>query len=336
MLILCTTDGSPQSLHVLPHAAAFARAAGMEIALARVYEDDGRAGDDGSRTAAVKAMLNDHGIAGRAIVAERRKDEDTASAIARVASEAGASIIAMDSRGVGAMRHAIFGSTAINVLRKSPCPVFVTGPAAGAASTADAYQLAITTDGSPASRAAFVKLGPILESACIPVAVIGVYVEALADAPLTIELERREATGGAAMLPGCISPRSTLPARRSSSGRSAIVRAARKVGASAIAMGTRMGAGLCIFWGASRLARSSARTCRSFSAGNESRSNRTGSGPISADAWHATDEEAVWRSIRPKRGSTRARPRPGWRAMGKTPSRSPSHLAPSSSSPVSS
>lgn len=253
MLILCTTDGSPQSLHVVPHAAAFARAAGMEIALARVYEDDHRAGDDGSRAAAVEAMLNDHGIAGRAIVAERGKDEDTASAIARVASEAGASIIAMDSRGVGAMRHAIFGSTAINVLRKSRCPVFVTGPAAGAASTADRYQLAITTDGSPASRAAFVKLGPILESACMPVAVIGVYVEALADAPLTIELERREATcrAAAAMLPGCI-PSSVHVTRAAEFERTehAIVHAAHEVGASAIAMGTHgRGRSLHLFLG---------------------------------------------------------------------------------------
>jgi nucleotide-binding universal stress UspA family protein len=253
MLILCTTDGSPQSLHVLPHAAAFARAAGMEIALTRIYEDDGRAGDDGTREASVEAMLKDHAIAGRAIVAERGKDEDTASAIARVASEAGAAIIAMDSRGVGAMRHAIFGSTAINVLRKSPCPIFVTGPAAGPAATADPYGLAITTDGSPASRAAFVKLGPILESACMPVTVIGVYVEALADAPLTIELERREATcrAAAAMLPGCIKS-SVRVARAIEFERTehAIVRAAHDAGASAIAMGTHgRGRSLHLFLG---------------------------------------------------------------------------------------
>ena len=253
MLILCTTDGSHQSLHVLPHAATFARATGMEIALVRIYEDDGRAEENSDRPQSLHTALAEYGIGGRVIVAERGTNEDTATAIARVASEAGAAIIAMDSRGVGAMRHAIFGSTAINVLRKSPCPVFVTGPAAGPASAADPYRLAITTDGSPASRSAFVKLGPLLESACIPVEIIGVYVPALADAPLTIELERREATcrAAAAMLPQCI--HSTVGVTRAEEferTEHAIVRAAHEAGASAIAMGTHgRGRSLHLFLG---------------------------------------------------------------------------------------
>jgi nucleotide-binding universal stress UspA family protein len=253
MLMLCTTDGSHQSLHVLPHAAAFARAAGMEIALSRVYEHESPGNDDADEKRALHAALSEHGIAGRVIVARRGRDEDTASAIARVATESGAALIAMDSRGVGALRHAIFGSTAINVLRKTPCPVFVTGPATGPASTADPYRLAITTDGSPASRAAFVKLGPILESSCMPVSVIGVYVPALADAPLTIELERSEATCRAAqaMLPGCI-PSSVGVVRAEEFERTehAIVRAAHEAGASAIAMGTHgRGRSLHLFLG---------------------------------------------------------------------------------------
>lgn len=253
MLILCTTDGSHQSTHVLPHAAAFAQAAGMEIALTRIYEPDGRAEDDGDRERALHAALSQYGIGGRVVVAEREKGEETAAAIARVAKESQAAMIAMDSRGVGAMRHAIFGSTAINVLRNSPCPVFVTGPAAGPASTADPYRLAITTDGSPASRAAFVKLGPILESSCIPVTVIGVYVQALADAPLTIELERREATcrAAAAMLPTCIAQ--TVGVTRAEGlerTEHAIVRAAHEADASAIAMGTHgRGRSLHLFLG---------------------------------------------------------------------------------------
>lgn len=253
MLMLCTTDGSHQSLHVLPHAAAFARAAGMEIALTRIYEQESPANDDAAEKQALHAALSEHGIGGRVIVARRGKDEDTASAIARVALESGAALIAMDSRGVGAVRHAIFGSTAINVLRKTPCPVFVTGPATGAAATASPYRLAITTDGSPASRAAFMKLGPILESSCMPVSVIGVYVPALADGPLTLELERREATCRAAqaMLPGCI-PSSVGVVRAEEFERTehAIVRAAHEAGASAIAMGTHgRGRSLHLFLG---------------------------------------------------------------------------------------
>jgi len=253
MLILCTTDGSHQSLHVLPHAATFARATGMEIALVRIYEDDGRTEENPDRTQWLHTALAEHGIGGRVIVAERGSNEDTATAIARVASEAGAAMIAMDSRGVGAMRHAIFGSTAISVLRKSPCPVLVTGPAAGPPSTADPYRLAITTDGSAASRSAFVKLGPLLESSCIPVEVIGVYVPALADAPLTIELERRKATcrAAAAMLPQCI--QSTVGVTRAEEferTEHAIVRAAHEAGASIIAMGTHgRGRSLHLFLG---------------------------------------------------------------------------------------
>jgi nucleotide-binding universal stress UspA family protein len=225
----------------------------MEIALTRIYEDDGRAGENGDRTQWLHTALAEHGIGGRVIVAEREKNEDTAAAIVRVASEAGASVIAMDSRGVGALRHAIFGSTAINVLRKSLCPVFVTGPAAGPPSTADPYRIAITTDGSPASRAAFLKLGPLLETACLPVEVISVYVEALGDAPLTIELERCEATcrAAAAMLPQCIDwSVGVTRAAEFERTEHAIIRAAHEAGASTIAMGTHgRGRSLHLFLG---------------------------------------------------------------------------------------
>lgn len=255
MLILCTTDGSRQSLHVVPHAAALAQAMGMELALARIYEGGAETQGDGDRVKDLHSALEQCGATGRPIVAWRQDGEDTASAIARVATEAGAALIAMDSRGVGAVRHAVFGSTAINVLRKSGCPVLVTGPAAGpaATATADAYRLAITTDGSPASRSAFVKLGPLLEASCLAVSVIGVYVPELADAPLTIELERREATcrAAAAMLPGCITP-SVRVVRGEEFERTehAIVRAAHEAGASAIAMGTHgRGRSLHLFLG---------------------------------------------------------------------------------------
>ena len=253
MLILCTTDGSHQSLHVVPHAAALAQAMGLELALTRIYEGGSAAPDDGERVKELHAALGECGATGRPIVAWRQDGEDTASAIARVAAEAGASLIAMDSRGVGAVRHAVFGSTAINVLRKSGCPVFVTGPAAGPAARAEGYHLAITTDGSPASRSAFVKLGPLLEASCLPVSVIGVYVPELADAPLTIELERREATcrAAAAMLPGCITP-SVRVVRGEEFERTehAIIRAAHEAGANAIAMGTHgRGRSLHLFLG---------------------------------------------------------------------------------------
>jgi nucleotide-binding universal stress UspA family protein len=87
----------------------------------------------------------------------------------------------------------------------------------------------------------------------IPVEIIGVYVPALADAPLTIELERREATcrAAAAMLPQCI--HSTVGVTRAEEferTEHAIVRAAHEAGASAIAMGTHgRGRSLHLFLG---------------------------------------------------------------------------------------
>jgi len=253
MLMLCTTDGSHQSLHVLPHAAAFARAAGMEIALARVYEEGEGWPDHDVRREALHAALAECGAGGRVIEEGRGTGESTAGAIARAAANAGATMIAMDTRGVGAMRHAIAGSTAIDVLRGSRLPVFVTGPGTGPAAKADGYRLAITTDGSPASRAAFVKLGPLLEASCMPVSVVGVYVPELADAPLTIELERREATcrAAAAMLPACITPSvGVVRAEEYERTEHAIIRAAHEIGASAIAMGTHgRGRSLHLFLG---------------------------------------------------------------------------------------
>src|SRR5215204_1188154 len=108
-VILVTTDGSAHSRRVLPHAAAFARTRGDRIALLQVVDEasaEARALADNATT------LRNDGTDGTPLATTQREGESVPRAIVRVATEQRATMIAMDTRGHGAIHHAIHGSTA--------------------------------------------------------------------------------------------------------------------------------------------------------------------------------------------------------------------------------
>ena len=158
-LILVTTDGSAHSRRVLPHAAAFAKARGDRLALLQVVDD---ASDEEAALADNATSLRNDGIDGTPLATTKRDDEGVPRAIVRAAKEQGATMIAMDTRGHGAIHHAIHGSTALEVLSLTELPVFLTGAELGAAPEMEPYRVLITTDGSPASREVMRALGPLL------------------------------------------------------------------------------------------------------------------------------------------------------------------------------
>jgi nucleotide-binding universal stress UspA family protein len=201
MRILVATDGSLRSFSVLPHAESFAAATGSELVLLRVLDPDRdverRRGVAAHRlTAAVAnhwkeemdAALDSFGVSAQTVVDVMRKKERVHDAILRVADETGARMIALTSRGSGALRHALLGSVAMGVVGCSGLPVFTAGPNLGGVARRRRYRILATTDGSTTSRRVLQAVAPFLSGPNITVALMRVYMATVADRGDRIEM----------------------------------------------------------------------------------------------------------------------------------------------------
>jgi nucleotide-binding universal stress UspA family protein len=174
-ILLVTTDGSPHSRRVLPHAAAFARTRGDRIVLLRVVDPqhdvvhEPRESREASLNRALVSALADNatslrldGIEGEPLSTMLGEGEKVADAIVRVAAEQGAVMIAMDTRGHDAMHHALHGSNALEVLARTTLPVLLTGAQIADVPATEPYRIVVTSDGSPASEDVIRALAPLL------------------------------------------------------------------------------------------------------------------------------------------------------------------------------
>ncbi|MCO5201140.1 MAG: universal stress protein [Chloroflexi bacterium] len=189
MKILVTTDGSERSLCVLPHAARFATATGAELILMRVLDPRTDASGDIAPsleealvrvrerwTADLRAVLAKSGVAGETYIAERKWGEDIPTTIHRAADETAATLLAMDSRGTGALRHALLGSVTMGVISKADLPVMSLGGCPPPPGYDGIYHLLITSDGSPDARSVFGGLGEVLAPGKVKVTLLQVVV----------------------------------------------------------------------------------------------------------------------------------------------------------------
>lgn len=189
MNILVTTDGSERSLCVLPHAARFAKATGSRLTLTRVLDPRTDASGDIAPTleealvrvrerwtAELAEVLEAQGIAGETHIAERKWGEDIPTTIHRAADETAATLIAMDSRGRGALRHALLGSVSMGVISKADLPVMTHGGCPELPGIEGPYHILITYDGSPDARSIFSGLGGILVPGKVKVTLLQVVV----------------------------------------------------------------------------------------------------------------------------------------------------------------
>lgn len=189
MKILVTTDGSERSLCVLPHAARFATALGAELVLMRVLDPRTDASKEVAPTleeatarvrerwtAELREVLAARGIAGEICIAGRKWGEDIPSAIHRAADELEATLLAMDSRGTGAIRHALLGSVTMGVISRADLPVMTLGGCPPAPGHTGPYHLLVTSDGSPDSRSVIPGLGEILSPGKTKVTLLQVVV----------------------------------------------------------------------------------------------------------------------------------------------------------------
>lgn len=187
MNILVTTDGSERSLDVLPHVGRLATQLGSGVVLLRVLNPltdvaDEFGADFEAACAKVAhawqgeltAFMHRFDIAGEPLVGRLQHGEDAHDAILRIAAQREASIVAMHSRGSGALRHALLGSVALGVLAKIAVPILLTGGNAGPPRTGEGYRIVATSDGSPASTRILGALSPILQGTAAKVSLLRV------------------------------------------------------------------------------------------------------------------------------------------------------------------
>lgn len=136
MRLLVTYDGSPASRAVFPAAAKFSQAMGAEIVLLRVHHpplDLVAHPDARLRETQLQAIENawlkelkevSEGIGGIVHPVVRRLGQrwNVVDEILTTASEFQVDLVCMATHGESAFRHFVIGSTALDVLSKTPCP----------------------------------------------------------------------------------------------------------------------------------------------------------------------------------------------------------------------
>lgn len=250
MKFIVCTDGSERSMAIIPHAARLAQAVGAEIVLSRVLDpradaasvvnaklEDAVAEVQAAWEQDLRDRLTSQGVSGSVVVPQREWGKDVADAIHRAADEQGAGLIAMTSRGTGAVRHALLGSVAMGVISKADLPVMTAGGAVEPPRSGGEYHLVITSDASPDSRSVFGGLAPFLIPGKVRVTLLEVAVQGTGEQ--TEEDSRANLKTLLSRLPsavtGVIEVR-TVP--RGAGVDTAISVAAKELGADAIAMAT--------------------------------------------------------------------------------------------------
>ncbi|MCA9829092.1 MAG: universal stress protein [Dehalococcoidia bacterium] len=174
MPVLVSTDGSSRSLAALPHAARLASALNEEVVLLRVLDPHKDCAGESAATLRERVdrvaarfvreledALARESITGTARVITLLHGEDTYEAILASVALASAGLVALDTRGGGALRHLLFGSVALQVLSHARTPLLLTGPAVRPPLLVDPYHVFMTTDGSGAGDAALIEVAAL-------------------------------------------------------------------------------------------------------------------------------------------------------------------------------
>jgi nucleotide-binding universal stress UspA family protein len=186
--IIVTTDGSDHSLRVFPHADRLARALGAELQAVRVVEPSEIAPEPGEdRRAAIEhtcarlteevaGTLRRAGIDGTASCMVGEDGKSVGDTL--LAHAAGASVIAMHSRGRSGIGRLLHGSVALDVLKRVEQPVLLGGPDLLPPPSGDGYRLLMTSDLSPDSEQCLRAMAPLLEASDVKVTLLYVHLHA--------------------------------------------------------------------------------------------------------------------------------------------------------------
>ncbi len=202
-MIICSTDGSLRSMHALPHAAYLAETLGQRLNLVQVFDPSAvtcKHGPDEARRlqdeiavlkAGMRLQLTEIGVQPETECRALLKGESVADAILNEAAETHTRLIAMDTRGHRALRHALLGSVALDVLARSRMPVMMTGPEVQPPRRYGSYVVLATYDGSPESELVFESLRRLDCSRNLSIVIAWVYTPALGDRAEAVEVRER-------------------------------------------------------------------------------------------------------------------------------------------------
>ncbi|MFP5462602.1 MAG: universal stress protein [Gammaproteobacteria bacterium] len=145
-LILVPVDGSNFSEQVLPHAAAIARSTGAELLVLRAVSAEK---DRAEAVRYVEALAGKLGARSACVVAD-----DIPAAIVAEAARLPETLVALSSHGRTGAMQALFGSTALAILRASHAPLLVYRPDSvrPAAPAERIERIVLPLDGSAASE----------------------------------------------------------------------------------------------------------------------------------------------------------------------------------------
>ncbi|GAA4407977.1 universal stress protein [Quisquiliibacterium transsilvanicum] len=145
-LILAPVDGSNFSEQVLPHAAAIARSTGAELLVVRAVSSEK---DRAEAARYVEALAGKLGARSACVVSD-----DIPAAIVAEAARLPETLVALSSHGRTGAMQALFGSTALAVLRASHAPLLVYRPDSvrPVAPVERIERIVLPLDGSPASE----------------------------------------------------------------------------------------------------------------------------------------------------------------------------------------
>jgi nucleotide-binding universal stress UspA family protein len=150
-------------------------------------------------------------------------------------------MIALSSRGAGAIRHALVGSVAARLIGSSGLPVLTAGPLVGRTRKARQYKILATIDDSTASRDVLDAIGSYIERSSMKLFLLRVCVPTLGDRGERAEMadcrkQLRELRNELA--PGVSARAMVSHLEGLDRLDSVILQAAEKIGANAIAMST--------------------------------------------------------------------------------------------------
>jgi nucleotide-binding universal stress UspA family protein len=190
-------------------------------------------------TADASKALSSAGIDGTPLATTLQENESVSRAIVRVAGEQGAAMLAMDTRGHGALHHALHGSTALEVLAHTELPVLLTGAGLADTPVANPYHVLICTDGSFASHEVMRALAPLLTPGRFKVTLLQVHErdpDAAAETAEVAEIDVQLNSLGALFGDGLDIQTRVREIARLGGVDTAIIEEARHLGASAIAL----------------------------------------------------------------------------------------------------
>jgi nucleotide-binding universal stress UspA family protein len=177
---------------IFGHVEAFAAAARANLALLRVVDPEVEQLEQAAIEQTLADIVRDQGASATITVRAREERQSAAAAIAHVATQLHANLIAVDSRDLTMLRHAVRGSTAMDLVAATRTPVMVASSKIQGPRASGDYHLVVTSDGSAKSDAVIDTLQDFMNLPTVRFTLLQLYVPTIGDQGNLIEMDSCE------------------------------------------------------------------------------------------------------------------------------------------------